>query len=120
MKITVEDHAPGAGAGRRAYLEDRARRVLGQMSERVEEITIELGPAQPPGHRQVNMTARLSQGDTLRVSVQRRLLPDALADAFDALVTRIALNRLNLTDSEGKAGFARPSTRSASRRPSAY
>lgn len=120
MKIIIDDHAPGAGAGRSAYLEGRTSRVLGQMSERLQEITVELRPDdEHAGHCRVSMAARLRKGATLRVSVQRRQMADALADAFDALVTRIALSGLRLNKPEDASAFGQPPAPRQARRPRA-
>jgi hypothetical protein len=76
------------------------------MSDRVASIALELGPDdEHAGHCRVCITAQLSQGEVLGVSMQRRLLPDALADAFDALVTRIALIGISLRNREDPVAF---------------
>ncbi len=117
MKITVDDHAPGASAGREAYLTDRVHRVLGRTIDRVACLNLELRPDdQHEDHCRVTMSVRLARGGRLEVSVQRRLLPDALADAFDALVTQIALSGLRLPKREDELTLVRqPSANSDGR-----
>lgn len=90
MKITVVDLLPGASAGRSAYLERRAARALTEHSDRILELSIELHPGQPAsaGRSRVDLVARLPT-TVVRVSSPRRLLADAIADAFDALLTKL-------------------------------
>lgn len=121
MKIAVEDRCPGAGTGRQTYLENRTRRELARLGDRVSEVRVRLGfDDDHAGHYRVGITAHTPRGEVLDVSAHRRLLPDALADAFDALLTRLVLNGIRLRDDEGERAFVPSSPDAMARRPSAF
>ncbi|MCA9710159.1 MAG: hypothetical protein KDK70_30245 [Myxococcales bacterium] len=92
MEITVEDRYPGAGPGRASYLEDRTRRTLGELDHALAVVVVGVArDVQDPTHCEVRIRAQTSRRASIEAVARRRLLPDALADAFDALVARLEL-----------------------------
>ena len=84
MKIRISDELPGAGPGRSAYLHNRIERVFGSARVPLESVEMELR-AEPKAERHVvTMTLTTSRGQRTEIVTTRRLLPDALAQAFDA------------------------------------
>lgn len=90
MDKIVRDDLPGAGPSRTNYLEGRMDRVFGVAGHLISSVELEV--AREPGsdgHHVAQLLVMCANGTPLHVVSRRRLLPDALANAFDAAESKM-------------------------------